>query len=69
MLFEQTDDGFAVPETRDSNVAAASLRNEPSLTRANQVEAAEVTFGDSMTWASGGWVSWQREISESSFDR
>jgi hypothetical protein len=69
MPFEQIAGGFAAPETRNSNVAAASSWNVPSPTRANQVKAAEVTFGDSMLRASGGWLSWRREISESSFDR
>ncbi len=69
MPFEETDGGFAAPETRGSNVSAASSWNGASPTRANQVEVAEVTFGGSMMLASGGSFIWRREISEPSFDR
>ena len=69
MPFAATDVGFGVRATRDFNACAASMWNAPSPTRVNPVEVVEATFVGFMMWASGGWVSWRREISESSFDR
>ena len=69
MHFVATDVGFGVHATLGFNASAVSMRNEPLPTRVKPVEVGEATFAAFMMWASGGWVTWQREISESSFAR